>query len=572
MKKKTIYKRMLAMGIVAVISTSMGLTSVYAENALTGEKIINAEYATSAKTTEVLSGLCKSPVSGRWFYYTNNKVDTTYTGLAKNQYGWWYVKNGKLDLTYTGLAKNEYGWWYVKEGKLDRTYTGLAKNEYGWWYAKNGKLDLTYTGMAKNDYGWWYVKNGKLDLTYTGIATNQYGTWYMQKGRFTSSFNGTVTFDGMVYTIVKGKVTSTIPQEPENKMSVVLTAPNYAMINETFSVSVSITNCPNVEWYINGEYDASLAKKINPEGTLQFTEQGFYRITVIGYSEDWTENVHDEVTVQVYTDPSQLNGNAKEHERAMYSWNHDYIYEEHEMLLQKVMEMTECNILYQEISSKADAKDVADFLQRRGENGQQVYYLCGNASWAIEEGATSMLKEVQRAIEYNKAAGEYKFVGIQFDVEPYCLLDFEENAVEYMAIYVENSKLAYQAAHEAGLLVEICIPYYWDSSYEFYDELEDLIANACDRVVVMNYYKKNKEAIHISHELELCKKYDKPIINITETIPPGQHELTEDNTYYHDGIDAIETMWNSLDGYFQYDKLGYAFHYLDIIIELLGLE
>ena len=357
-----------------------------------------------------------------------------------------------------------------------------------------------------------------------------------------------------------------------NKMKVTLTVPDIAMVNENFVVSVKITNCPNIEWYINGEYDATLAKKINPQGSLQFSKQGFYRITVIGYSEDWTEKVYDEVTIQVYTDPSQLNGNAKEHERAMYSWTHDFIYEENEALLQQVMEKTECNILYQELSSKADAKDVAEFLQRRGENGQQVYYLCGNANWAIEKGATSMLKEVERAVEYNKTAGEYKFVGIQFDVEPYCLLDFEENAAEYMAIYVENSKLAYQAAHEAGLLVEICIPYYWDSAYEYYDELEDLIANACDRVVVMNYYKKNKEAAHISYELELCKKYNKPIINATETIPAGQHGLTENNTYYNDGIDAIETMWNSLDGFFQYDKLGYAFHYLDIIIELLELE
>ena len=99
MKKKTMCKHILTMGIVAVIGTSMGLTSIYAENALSGEKHIYAEYASSAKTTGTLSGLCKSPTSGRWYYYTDNKVDTTYTGLAKNDYGWWYVKNGKLDLT-----------------------------------------------------------------------------------------------------------------------------------------------------------------------------------------------------------------------------------------------------------------------------------------------------------------------------------------------------------------------------------------------------------------------------------------------------------------------------------------
>ena len=91
-------------------------------------------------------------------------------------------------------------------------------------------------------------------------------------------------------------------------------------------------------------------------------------------------------------------------------------------------------------------------------------------------------------------------------------------------------------------------------------------------MAVMNYYKKGKEAAHIENELALCKKYNKRIINITETIPAGQHGLTENNTYYNDGIDAIEEMWNTLDGFFQYDKLGYSFHYLDIIIEMLGLS
>ena len=366
-----------------------------------------------------------------------------------------------------------------------------------------------------------------------------------------------------------------IPEETEaqtdSKFNIALTAPKNVLVNQGFEISVAATNCAHIEWYINGAYDATLEKKINPKGTLKFDKTGIYRITVIGYTEDWQENVSANISVRVYNDLSQANGNAKEHDRAMYSWDHDFIYERNESMLQKVMELTECNILYQEVSSNADARDVAAFLQRRGEKGQTVYYLCGNASWAIEEDGASMLREVQRAIDYNRAAGEYKFVGIQFDVEPYCLTDFEENADKYMAQYVKNSKLAYKAAHEAGLLVEICIPYWWDSSYGYYEELEDLIANACDSVAVMNYYKKDKEAEHIETEVELCKKYNKPIINITETIPPGLHGLTENNTYYHDGIDAIEEMWNTLDGYFQYEKLGYSFHWLEVIIELLGL-
>ena len=136
-----------------------------------------------------LNGLCKA-ADGKWYYYTNNKIDTSYTGMAKNAYGWWYVKNGKLDTSYTGMAKNQYGWFYMKNGKLDTSYTGMAKNQYGWFYMKNGKLDTSYTGMAKNQYGWFYMKNGKLDTSYTGMAKNQYGWFYMKNGKLDTSYTG----------------------------------------------------------------------------------------------------------------------------------------------------------------------------------------------------------------------------------------------------------------------------------------------------------------------------------------------------------------------------------------------
>ena len=145
-------------------------------------KISTSTSGTSSNNT-VLNGLVK--VSGKWGYYTNNKLNTQYTGMAKNAYGWWYIKNGRIDTTYTGMAKNAYGWWYIKKGKLD----------------------TTYTGMAKNKYGWWYIKKGKLDLTFTGIAKNQYGLWYMQKGKLNTKYSGTVNYGGKKYKVVSGKAT-----------------------------------------------------------------------------------------------------------------------------------------------------------------------------------------------------------------------------------------------------------------------------------------------------------------------------------------------------------------------------
>lgn len=60
--------------------------------------------------------------------------------------------------------------------------------------------------------------------------------------------------------------------------------------------------------------------------------------------------------------------------------------------------------------------------------------------------------------------------------------------------------------------------------------------------------------------------------NITSTPMNLRSCNHRSETYYNDGIDAVENMWNTLDGYFQYDQLGYAYHYLDVIIELLEKE
>ena len=128
--------------------------------------------------------------NGKWIYATNGKYDTSYTGMAKNSYGWWYIRKGNLDRTFTGMAKNAYGWWYMKDGKLDRTYTGMAKNAYGVWYMKDGKLDRTFTGMTLYGGKWIYVVEGKYDTSYTGMAKNSAGWWYINKGNLDRTYTG----------------------------------------------------------------------------------------------------------------------------------------------------------------------------------------------------------------------------------------------------------------------------------------------------------------------------------------------------------------------------------------------
>ena len=245
------------------------LMDIYAEPEIWADATMNGNAANIMKAGSNLmwnqeisyTFICKeAPKSGlnvgndgKWYYYTNGEVDTTYTGMAKNEYGVWYVKKGSLDrtytgmyiyngkwiyvnkgkydTTYTGMAKNSAGWWYINKGNLDRTYTGMAKNSYGVWYMKEGKLDTTYTGMclyggkwiyvnkgkydttytgmAKNSAGWWYINKGNLDRTYTGMAKNAYGVWYMKNGKLDRTYTGMCLYGGKWIYVNKGKYDTT---------------------------------------------------------------------------------------------------------------------------------------------------------------------------------------------------------------------------------------------------------------------------------------------------------------------------------------------------------------------------
>ena len=149
------------------------------------------------------NGLCQAK-DGTWNYYKNGKKDSSYTGLAGNEYGWFYVKNGTVDWEYNGLAGNEYGWFYVKNGTVDWEYNGLAGNEYGWFYVSNGVLDWNYTGLAGNEYGWFYVSNGVLDWNYTGLAENEYGWFYISNGVLDWNYTGQVSNEYGVWNVVNG--------------------------------------------------------------------------------------------------------------------------------------------------------------------------------------------------------------------------------------------------------------------------------------------------------------------------------------------------------------------------------
>lgn len=157
-----------------------------------------AIYGRSEIIGNTVTGLVQD-TDGRWVYKVNDKIDTTYTGLASNEYGWWYILNGVLDFSYNGFGRNGDSWWYCRGGKVqfddNGVIEGTVNGTYGWWKVVNSQV-IFDNDVCANASGWWYIHNGAVDFGYTGFGQNGNSWWYCRDGQV--HFDDTDVIEGTV--------------------------------------------------------------------------------------------------------------------------------------------------------------------------------------------------------------------------------------------------------------------------------------------------------------------------------------------------------------------------------------
>ena len=122
-------------------------------------------YAYETTTSQLIvkpTRVVKKGTDGKWGYYTNDKLNTSYTGLAGNLYGLWYIKDGLVDFTHNGLTQSGKDWYMVTNGKVDLSFNGLAPNENGNWFVQNGLVQFNYIGPVVINGTKYNVEKGKI--------------------------------------------------------------------------------------------------------------------------------------------------------------------------------------------------------------------------------------------------------------------------------------------------------------------------------------------------------------------------------------------------------------------------
>ena len=181
------------------------------------------------------------------------------------------------------------------------------------------------------------------------------------------------------------------------------------------------------------------------------------------------------------------------------------------------------------------------------------------------------LKEFLEEIKNYNQTSTYKIKGVAIDSEFHCLDGYsslsKQEQVQLFRNYVIAMKNAYTSAKAANIEYVVCIPVWLNKLDE--GLLEELIQNGCSYVQLMNY-SKNNMTTNISEEVAFAKKYNKKIENIAEFQKPGLHEVTNNETFYNDGLEVGINKFQEIDEYYNYDSLTFAFHSYTPVIELFN--
>lgn len=272
---------------------------------------------------------------------------------------------------------------------------------------------------------------------------------------------------------------------------------------------------------------------------------------------------YDDLKHGVFLNPS------KNETRALFSWKSEEVRTDNFELFE-IMEKLKLNTLYQEFSRSLSQDEINKFLLDAELNKINIYYLTGNPKWALDKTGKPMVDHINRVIELNKNLNKNtRIKGIVFDIEPYSLKEWK-NKEKVMDSFVKGMEIAYKMANDNNIEVILCIPYFYDNK-GLTKQLKELIESGCDSIAIMNYYKDN-EIKNMRQEVEFATMFDKKIINIYELQAPGTSGLTEKNTYYNQGIEAIEENFYNIKKEFYGKDITIAFHEYNSLKEVLGYD
>ena len=145
-------------------------------------------------------------IEGELYYFKNNRIDTSYSGLAQYGNEWYYIENGKVNWNYTGLAQRGIEWFYIENGKLNWNHSGIVEYNKQWFYVERGRLNWNYTGLGQSGNDWYYIVRGRVNWGYTGLVQRGNEWFYIENGKLNWNHSGIVEYNKQWFYVERGRL------------------------------------------------------------------------------------------------------------------------------------------------------------------------------------------------------------------------------------------------------------------------------------------------------------------------------------------------------------------------------
>ena len=237
-------------------------------------------YIENGKVNWNYTGLAQR--GNEWFYIEKGKLNWNHSGIVEYNKQWFYVERGRLNWNYTGLGQSGNDWYYIERGRVNWGYTGLVQKGNEWFYVKGGKLDWSYTGLVQKGNEWFFVRNGRLDWGYTGLACNGEYYFYVKNGRLDWSYSGYAQIDGQgeYYEVRNGRlVGGTLTLAKMHGVANNQDSPtNYIVIVDRAAHRVGVFKGSKYNWADAKYYKCCVGKPSTPtiSGTYYIKSRGKY--------------------------------------------------------------------------------------------------------------------------------------------------------------------------------------------------------------------------------------------------------------------------------------------------------
>lgn len=203
-----------------------------------------------------------------------------------------------------------------------------------------------------------------------------------------------------------------------------------------------------------------------------------------------------------------------------------------------------------------------ELIDRAHAEGIRVFALVGRAEWALEGRHRDALAELRQVLSFNASHPESTFDGIQFDIEPHTLPEYQakRGSVNYQYLQVLNKIASEIRISGDPLELNAAIPCWYATGENPVivetggqrKPLSYFVLDIVDTVSLMAYRDTADRQIRASlAEADYAASLGKKVYIGAETSPPNGSTIPNEITYYNKGLVYMNQQIQEINAYFE---------------------